>query len=357
MLAQRWLGLLLVGALLGVACAEGAGAPRGAPAPSPPGPGGAAPGPDSAAPAAPQALEKVVFALPSVSGNYAPQMLAVQKGYFREEGLDVELPVSRSQLISTGLAAGEIDYAGSFSPSIRNTLAGMPIRLIAGTARGNRWMVVGPGIQSMEQLRDKAIAVTTIGSGTYNAAMLALEHFGIDTETETTWIRAPGTTERLLAIQQDTAQGGAFTSSELPLARSLGLVPLLNLEDIVPLPEGGIATTVRKIETQRDQAKRMTRAILRAIQYIKADREGSLPAFMAVLGVDREEAGQAYDGIVDAFIPDGTVSESSLRFTIEAEKRQLQLTEDVPFSRVVDFSILYEVLAEQGITPAPGSVR
>ncbi len=365
MLGQRWLGILLVGSLLGVACADSAGESRGAPAGARPGGTGPTAGParseaaaqGSAASTTPQALEKVIFALPSVSGNYAPQMLAVQKGYFREEGLEVELPVSRSQLIATGLAVGEIDYAGSFSPSIRNALAGMPLRIIAGTARGTRWMVVAPGIESMEQLRGKAIAVSTIGSGTYNAAMLALEHFGIDTDTEITWLQAPGTTERLLAIQQGGAQGGAFTSSEVPQARALGLVPLLNLEDIVPLPEGGIATSLRKLETQRDQAKRVTRAILRAMQYIKADREGSLPAFMEVLGVSREEAGQAYDGIVDAFIPDGTVSERSLRYTIEAEKRQLQLTEDVPFSRVTDFSVLYEVLAEQGITPAPGSAR
>jgi ABC-type nitrate/sulfonate/bicarbonate transport system substrate-binding protein len=218
-------------------------------------------------------------------------------------------------------------------------------------------MVVAPGIEAMEQLRGKAVVTTAIGSGTYNAAMLALEHFGVDTKTEITWVTAPGTAERLLAMQQGAAQAGAFTVSEVPQARALGLVPLVNLEEIVPLPEGGIATTVRKLETQRDQVKRVTRAMLRALQYIKADREGSLPAFMEVLGVNREEAGQAYDGIADAFIPDGTVSERSLRFTIDAEKEQLQITEDIPFSRVTDFSVLYEVLAEQGITPAPGSAR
>ena len=59
----------------------------------------------------------------------------------------------------------------------------------------------------------------------------------------------------------------------------------------------------------------------------------------------------------DAFIADGTVSERSLRYTIEAEKKQLKLVEDVPFSRVADFSTLYEVLAEQRITPAEGSAR
>jgi ABC-type nitrate/sulfonate/bicarbonate transport system substrate-binding protein len=140
-------------------------------------------------------------------------------------------------------------------------------------------------------------------------------------------------------------------------AAGLRRVPLLNLDEIGPLPEGGIATSVEKLQTQHDQARRLTRALLRAIQYVKADREGSLPASMEHLGVNREEAGQAYDGIVDAFIADGTVTERSLRYTIEAEKRQLKLVEDLPFSRVAVFSTLYEVLAEQGISPAEGSAR
>jgi hypothetical protein len=50
-------------------------------------------------------------------------------------------------------------------------------------------------------------------------------------------------------------------------------------------------------------------------------------------------------------------SERSLRFTIEAEKKQLKLTDDVPFSRVADFGPLYEVLASMGLTPAPDAAR
>ena len=101
----------------------------------------------------------------------------------------------------------------------------------------------------------------------------------------------------------------------------------------------------------------MLRATVRALQYLKADREGSIPAFMQFLSLGREEAEQAYDGIAAAFGDDGTLSERSLRFTIEAEKRQVGLAEEVPFARVADFGPLYEVLGELGITPAAGSAR
>jgi hypothetical protein len=78
---------------------------------------------------------------------------------------------------------------------------------------------------------------------------------------------------------------------------------------------------------------------------------------MDYLGLTREEAEQAYDSMVAAYGWDGTVPERTLRFAIDAEKEQVGVTEEVAFSRIVDFGPLYEVLAEMGITPAPGSAR
>jgi len=300
--------------------------------------------------------ERVVFALPSVAGVFAPQHIALERGFFREEGLNVELPVARSNLIAAGLSAGEIDYTGSFSPSVRNTLSGLPIRIVAATTRATRQVVVAPGIQSIEQLRGQTIAVGVIGDGPYNAGVLALAHFGIGPD-EVTWMGAGGTTERILAVQQGAAQAVILGSSEVPGAKAVGLVPILHLNEIAPLPEGGAATTVRKIETQRDQVKRVVRALVRALQYLKSNREGSIPILMQFLSLSRETAEEVYDATLSDFVDDGTIDERSLRYTIESEKKQLGLTADVTTDQVTDFGPLYEVLGEMGITPAPDSAR
>ncbi len=141
------------------------------------------------------------------------------------------------------------------------------------------------------------------------------------------------------------------------MAPQFDLVPLLDLNEVAPLPETGVTTTVAKLENDRGQVKRVVRAIVRASRFARDDREGSLPYFMQFLSLSREEAALAYDGTAYAFSTDGTVSERALRYTIEAEKQQLDVTDDVPASRVADFGPLYEVLAEMGITPAAGAAR
>jgi NitT/TauT family transport system substrate-binding protein len=347
---KRGLGLGLIAAAL-AGCASG-----GASRPADERPPGSAPLSAPTAEGSRQPTERVIFALPSLAGSYAPHHIALQKGLFREEGLDVELPITRSNLIAAGLTAGEIDFSGSVSPSVRHALTGLPIRVVATTTRATRQVVVAPGIQSMEQLRGQTVAVGVIGDGPYNSGVIAFEYFGIDPQ-EVTWIGAGGISERIVAVHQGAAQALIIGSSEVPAAQALGLVPLLRLSEIAPLPEGGMSASVAKIETQRDQVKRMLRALLRATQYLKSDRDGSLPVLMQYLSLSRETAEQIYAAVLPDFIDDDTISERSMRFTIDSEKKQLGLTDDVPFAQVADFGPLYEVLADLGITPAPDSVR
>jgi NitT/TauT family transport system substrate-binding protein len=348
---------LVLGLAIGLvaACATpGAGpgsAARAVSGPAPP----AAP---EAAPAGRPALEKVQLALPSVSGVFAPHVLAQQKGFFREEGLEVDLPVLRTNLVTAGLASGEVDYAGSFGPMVRDALAGMPIRVLAATVdKSTRVLMGAPGVTSLAQLRGGTIAVSVVGSGPYNSGVLALQHFGIDPYSEVTWVPAGTPSERVLAVQQGAAQASIFSGSEIPRAEALGLVTLLRLDEVAPLPESGLSTNPQRIATQRDQVKRALRALVRALQVLKTDREAGIQVFMDYLKLSREDAGPAYDAIVWAYSDDGTVSEAALRFTIESEKQVLQIANEVSPDRVADFGPLHEVLREQGISPGPDRAR
>ena len=357
---KGWVGLWLVVAVVGCAPAGGesrqAGGERraGAPGAEP-----SAPASPGAAPAAgPQALEPITLALPVASGVFVPHVVAQEKGFFRQEGLAVELPVMRTNLVVAALASGEADYHGMFSPAAGSILAGMPHRVVGTVVdKSTRHVMAVPGIQSMQQLRGQAIGVTQIGGGPYNSGVLAVEHAGLDPQADVTWLAIGGVGERLVALQQGAIQASLFSGSEIPRAEALGFVTLLRLNDVAPLPESGLATSLVKLETQRDQVKRVLRGLVRALQYVKADREGSLPVFMQFLKLPREEAEQAYDGIAWAYSDDGTVSERSLRYTIEAEKKELKLAEDVPSSQVADFGPLYGALAELGITPGAERAR
>ncbi len=151
----------------------------------------------------------------------------------------------------------------------------MPIKVIAATVdKATRQLVVVPGITAVERLRGQAVAVSVIGDGPYNSSV-ALEHFGIDPMSEITWLRAGGTAERLLAMQQGAAHASVFSGPEVHQALAYGFVPLVHMKHVAPLPESGIPTPVAKLDSNRDQVKRVLRAVIRALRYLKDDRGGA----------------------------------------------------------------------------------
>jgi len=83
--------------------------------------------------------------------------------------------------------------------------------------------------------------------------------------------------------------------------------------------------------------------MVRALRYLKADREGSLPVFMEALKLGRQEAEQSYDGVAYAYSDDGTLPEQQLPprvggLALADERRRfaLRLLEGRPCSQAAD---------------------
>ena len=132
--------------------------------------------------------------------------------------------------------------------------------------KSTRWIVALPEVQEIPQLRGRAIAINSMGDGLYNSGALALAHFGIEPQSEVSWLAAGDTSERLLALQQGGAAASVVNSADVARAQALGFTPLLRLDDVAPLPESGLAASLAKLETEREQVKRVLRAMLRALQ-------------------------------------------------------------------------------------------
>ena len=56
--------------------------------------------------------DRIKLALPAKSMGYLPLFVAVHRGFFKDEGIDIEIPMMLPQLAHSALFAGEIDYHG-----------------------------------------------------------------------------------------------------------------------------------------------------------------------------------------------------------------------------------------------------
>jgi ABC-type nitrate/sulfonate/bicarbonate transport system substrate-binding protein len=77
------------------------------------------------------AAEKVRVSVTNYNLSYLSAGVAAQRGFFKEEGLDVEIVRMNANVAMSSLIAGEVDYTMIFASVIRAAMRGIPLKVIA----------------------------------------------------------------------------------------------------------------------------------------------------------------------------------------------------------------------------------
>ena len=65
------------------------------------------------------AADKIKFALPGNSMGYLPLFVAVHRGFFKDEGIDIELPRLIPAMAQNALMSGDVQYHGLADAGLR----------------------------------------------------------------------------------------------------------------------------------------------------------------------------------------------------------------------------------------------
>jgi NitT/TauT family transport system substrate-binding protein len=98
----------------------------------------------------------------------APTYAAYEKGFFKKEGLDVELVNGNNKIFKDLLATGKLDATvGLLAQWIKPAEVGLNVKFTAGIHTGCIHVIVpkSSGIKTVKDLKGKRIAVPSIGSG------------------------------------------------------------------------------------------------------------------------------------------------------------------------------------------------
>ena len=105
---------------------------------------------------------------------------AKERGYFRQEGLDVDVLVTRGQICTMALINGQMELTTNpnvFDAMVAGKFQGKVIYVTAKTL-GHRF-IVAPDIKNFDDLKSKTIAISTFGGLTDMLTREILEQHGI----------------------------------------------------------------------------------------------------------------------------------------------------------------------------------
>jgi NitT/TauT family transport system substrate-binding protein len=144
----------------------------------------------------------------AVLGDYAlagPFVVASEKGFFRTENLNVEfVPFRGGPNLVKAVIAGEILLGAAGATDILVFReAGMPLKMVATQTEGNHFTFnVAPELQSVAELKGKAIGCTSIGSTTWVFARMFAKAQGWDPDKDVKVVGLGGLDAQIAALSR-----------------------------------------------------------------------------------------------------------------------------------------------------------
>jgi ABC-type nitrate/sulfonate/bicarbonate transport system substrate-binding protein len=290
-------------------------------------------------------LKKIRIGTTTLSMSTLPAVVARKQGFYLSEGLEAELIVMGPSVAMQGLIAGDLQFVTTLSSAVRAAISGMPIRAVMIFMTGSdQTLVVKPEIRKVEDLRGKVLGVPQLKgpADIYTRAVLRKHGLVPDSDVSIV-VLGGGTPLRLAALQAGRIDGTMLSTPQNKMAVKMGLRELVYARDIMGGVPSGFGTNIRTLQNDPDSIMRTTRATLKALRFIKENKDKVLKIMATDLGInDSEVANLAYDDVVNLYSDSGIPSESSIRDEIAMIREMIGTKRDITPSQVADWSFARE---------------
>lgn len=240
------------------------------------------------------AAEPVRAAYPSANVQFLPAFVALEKGFYKREGLDAELVSVRSAV----------------------------------------------------DLKGKKIGVSFRGS-TFAGTKAILELNKMNPDKDVQYVSIPGSSPKIAAMQQGIIQAALLAPLADYLAVKAGFRRLVHLADIFKETSfTGLAATGKTIKDNPQFVKRTVRAIVRGVFHARDNPEDAIQTMMKHLRMERDAALDAYQLIRESLNPQPTGKGAELMAQWQATA--LNVKPKRPARDYMDLRFVNEVLVELG---------
>lgn len=299
--------------------------------------------------------KKIRLSLSSTNVALLPTFAAYDKGFFREEGFDVELIQMPATLASTALMTGDLDYNGAATGVISAAVQGRPMKVLIFTvSRPLMFLMSKKEIKAPRDLKGKKVAGSTPGASATLLAVQALRQLGLEPGRDVTILPMGGTASGRLAVLEAGAVDASLLSvPENIFAREKGFNELLFLGDVIEFAQAGFGTTDKRIKESPDEVYRVVRAQLRSVVYLldKSHQPEIVDMIMKRWKLsDRKMAEAIFHDVARVIGKDAVVTQASIQSLIDSARESAKVTRPIKIEEVVDFSFVERARKELGLT-------
>ena len=288
------------------------------------------------------AIDNLRVAYPSLNTSVFSLIIAQKEGYFKEEGLNVELLSIRGEIAIRTTLSGDVDFFTNAGSALAAAVRGVPVRLITVFQDKPGWdLIASPEIKSVSQLRGKNIAIMSPEGSLAVVAREILRKNGIDPTKDVNLVVMGGDEVRFPALQTKSIAATLFNTAMSLRAQKEGFSKLANAAEYANLVEGGLATSQDKIKQGPEKIFRFVRASLKGLNYYVTKREAAIKYMMDNLRMkDRDLVSSIYDIQTRLVLKEGFSDDKVLQSMIDDMKRTTKVQRDIKVADVFELSFV-----------------
>src|SRR5258708_3661771 len=295
-----------------------------------------------------QELVKTPVQIPAITPAVTPFAVARDRGYYQQEGLDVQLVVMPSALGSQALLGGNVKFSTAGGAGLLPILRGAPVRfMFTSFSRPMFWLYSRSDIRSVESLKGKKVGVSSLGSGPDSLLREILKKHGLEGGRDVAIMAVGSGTARFFALQAGSVDAAMLSIPANLMAQDAGFRGLVSFteQEWIEL-QGTVNVTDQLLGSDPALVEKFIRATLKGFIHFRDLRSQTIGILIRFLRVKEDAAAKIYELMRPSLTQDGMVSEEIQRKSLEHVVDRVGLKEPPRLDKIFDYSMAVKVRNE-----------
>jgi ABC-type nitrate/sulfonate/bicarbonate transport system substrate-binding protein len=277
-----------------------------------------------------------------ISPNSLLYRFTKEKGFYREEGLDVLLIQAGMLPGIQGLVGGSFHFSQILGQGAGAILRGLPFKIVmVFDTRPLNWLYAGKNIKTIQDLKGgKQIAVSSFGAALDQMTRELLTKHGVDPQREVVLRAIEPTPNRLAALLAGAVDAAVLNQLDRLIAKKNGFNELLFYGDDLEFVTAGVVVAEKTVTQKPDLVHRFLRGTLRGFLWLKSNDQEAVQKFATAMKISDTEAGEVYKAALKIMSADGTIPRNLQEKMIAFQRRSLKIEREVAPEQVYDFGMI-----------------
>jgi len=290
--------------------------------------------------------EDITVSYASLTAAYMDHLVAMEKKYVLEEGLNVKIMRIGGGSATQTLMSGQLHFSSSAGSALSAAVRGGPVKIVYTNQSRPTYRLVSnkPEIRTIQDLMGKKIAINTFGDTGHLATLMLLKKYHIDPKTFL--FVAVRNEARFPAFVSGAVDAAPLTPRDiLQVGTHRGHV-VADMSKEIQLVWNGVAVSNKLLADGPLLVERFLRALTKGREFARRNRDATIAMVAKYNPSPVEALSLDYDTALASMTESGWVSADVLRDEIITRGELINVAKLPDPASLYDYSIIKKVYAE-----------